>query len=276
MGGADVQEGELLLPFSASDWPVALRPAAEALWQWHLHLAHLEVDVDNQEARFFDEEEERAKAAHPLRILPPDVCTAAYETCRIYNLSLITLAQQVRAASWFTAPIRFQTRSEVDVFMEQWAFSHAQLLGGLVELTGSWQRPLVEETARAFFLLGYILNLPQDLVKDRIYIPLDELAQAGVTVEQLQAGEVNEAVRRLLWKQTVRIRDAFAQAQGLVHELPRRQARVFKKWWLGGLEVVHEIERRKYDLWTNPIRLTALQRFRVRLQALVGRTSFRR
>jgi hypothetical protein len=47
MGGADVQEGELPLPFSASDWPVALRPAAEALWQWHLHLAHLEVDVDN-------------------------------------------------------------------------------------------------------------------------------------------------------------------------------------------------------------------------------------
>jgi phytoene synthase len=247
-----------------------------ALWQWHLHLAAIDSTKDSRPSRFFEEEEEKAKIAHPLRLLPDDVSSAAYETCRAFDLPLEQLAAQIRAAARFAGPIRFESRAEVDAFIEHWACSHAQLLGGLVELTGSWQRPLVDEMARAFFLLGRLVELPADLARDRLYIPLEEMEQAGVAVVQLKAGEATESVRRLLWKQAVRTRDAFAHGQALAFEVSGWQRRAFKKWWLAGLEVLNEIEKHDYDLWAKPIQLSALQRFRVRLQALVGRSTFRR
>ena len=263
-------------PFGTEEWPNPKRPAAAALWRWHEHLAAVDGTKGSRSSHFFEEEEEKAKRAHPLRLLPDDVSSAAYETCRAFDLPLEKLAAQIRAAARFTGPIRFRTRAEVDGFVEHWACSHAQLLGGLVELTGSWQRPLVDEMARAFFLLGRLVYLPADLAHDRLYIPLDEMEQAGVAVVQLQAGEVDETVRRLLWKQAVRTRDAFAHGQALAFELSGWQRRAFKKWWLAGLEGLNEIEKRDYDLWGKPFQLSALQRFRVRLQALVGRSTFRR
>lgn len=276
MAGLAGTEKQLPLPFWSKEWPTSMRPAAEALWQWHLHLAAMEGMAEEVTPQFFEEEEEKAQRAHPLRLLPDGISSAAYDTCRAFDLPLKKLATQIRAAARFTAPIRFDSRAEVDAFIDYWAASHALLLGGLVELTGSWQRPLVEEMARAFFLLGRLIELPVDLARDRLYIPLEEMEKAGVTVEQLQAGDANESVKRLLWKQAVRARDAFAHGQALVFELDGWQRRAFKKWWLAGLEVLNEIEKRDYDLWAKPIQLSTLQRVRVRLQALAGRATFRR
>ena len=140
---------------------------------------------------------------------------------------------------------------------------------------GSWQIPLIDELVRAYFLTGRLVYLPEDLARDHLFIPLDEMDHAGVSLEQLREGLVDEAMKRLFWKQTVRIRDAYAHGQNLVKDLTGWQRRVFKRWWLGGLYVLSEIERREYDVWSGPLTLTPLRRVQVQLQALVGKTSFR-
>ena len=93
--------------------------------------------------------------------------------------------------------------------------------------------------------------------------------------EQLAEGRVDESMKRLLWKQTIRARNAFALAEPLALELPRRKAGAFKRWWLGALEALHEISRREYDVWTRPVALSARSRMQVRIQARFGRTAFR-
>ena len=163
----------------------------------------------------------------------------------------------------------------LQAFIQPWAGSQGRLLARLAGHKGSWQLPLVDELTRAFFLTGRLVHLPDDLARDRLFIPLDEMRHAGVSLDQLRAGDVDEAMRRLFWKQIVRVRDAFAQGQSLARDLPRWQRRVFKQWWLGGLELVNEIERRQYDVWSQPLMVSSVQRFRVRMQALAGRTSFR-
>ncbi|NBC16369.1 MAG: squalene/phytoene synthase family protein, partial [Bacteroidetes bacterium] len=126
------------------------------------------------------------------------------------------------------------------------------------------------------FLTRCLARLPQDLARDRLFLSLDELAQAGVTVEQLRAGRVDEPLRKLLWKRSVRARDALGQAQSLVRDLAHRRRRwAFKRVWLGTLEVLAQIEDRGYDVWTEPITLSLRARWRVRLQALVGKAGFR-
>ncbi len=277
MQTANDDKNQLPQPFNETVWTKALRPAAWALWQWHLHLAEPVVegrqmaDLD----AFFGEESTRAEAGQTLRVLPQPVAEATYEACRAHNLPRALLADQVKASAGFLTTMQFETYAAMQGFIQQWAGSHGRLLARLAEHKGSWQLPLVDELTRAFFLTGRLVHLPEDLSRDRLFIPLDEMRHAGVSLEQLRAGEVDEAMRRLLWKQTVRVRDAFAQGQPLARDLSGWQRRVFKRWWLGGLELINEIERRDYDVWSQPLTITSVQRLRVRLQALVGRTSFR-
>ncbi len=263
-------------PFYDDGWPRKTAPAARALWQWHLHLYHpVVVAVAADHAEFFDKEQARAEAGQALRVLPAPVAEAAYAACRAHDLPLALLADQVTASARFLDPIRFASYAALDAFVRQWAGAHGRLLARLAGLRGAWQIQQVDELARAFFLTGRLAVLPRDLAQDRLFIPLDEMAQAGVALEALRAGTVGEAVRKLLWKQAVRARDAFAQGKPLVRDLRGRPARAVKRGWLGGLEVLTEIERRGFDVWSRPVALSAVQRFRVRLQALVGRTSFR-
>ena len=268
---------QLPQPFNETVWTKELQPAARALWQWHLHLAEPVVHRRGEGGwdAFFEEESIQAEAGRSLRILPQTVAEAAYEACRVHNLPRAFLADQVKASVRFLTAIRFETYATMHAFIQQWASSHGRLLALLAGHKGSWQRPLVDELTRAFFLTGRLVHLPDDLARDRLFIPLDEIRYAGVSLEQLRAGEVDEAMRRLLWKQTVRVRDAFAQGEPLAKDLSGWQRRVFKQWWLGSLELINQIERRDYDVWSQPLTISSVQRFRVRLQALAGRTSFR-
>ena len=264
-------------PFNETVWTKELQPAARALWQWHQALAEPVVDPSGEADgnTFFEEERARAAAGESLRIVPPSVAEAAYAVCRAHNLPRALLADQVQASAGFLTAMRFETNAALQGFIQSWVGSQARLLARLAGHKGSWQLPLVDELARAFFLTGRLAQLPDDLSRDRLFIPLNEMQHAGVSLEQLHTGEVDEALRRLLWKQTVRIRDAFAQGQPLANDLSGWQRRVFKRWWLGGLELVNEIERRDYDVWSQPLALSSVKRFRVGLQALAGRTSFR-
>lgn len=277
MREATSEANRLPQPFDETVWPRALRPAAQALWHWHLSLSEpmkgWEAGADVR--AFFEEEYTRAEAGQPVRVVPASVAEAAYAACRTHTLPLAVLAEQVKAAARFTEPIRFVTYADLHAFVQQRAGSHARLLARMAGHKGSWQLPAIDELARAFFLVGRLIYLPDDLARDRLFIPLDEMQNAGVTEEQLRAGTVDEALKRLFWKQTVRIRDAFAHGQNLAKDLSGWQRRAFKRWWLGGLYVLAEIERRDYDVWSKPIVLSGLKRMQVQLQALVGKTSFR-
>ncbi len=277
MQAANNDKNQIPQPFNETVWTKALRPAAQVLWQWHRYLAEPVVYRRGEAdwSAFFEEESVRAEAGQTLRILPQPVVEAAYETCRAHNLPRALLADQVNASAGFLTAMRFETYAALQAFIQPWAGSQGRLLARLAGHKRSWQLPLVDELTRAFFLTGRLAHLPDDLARDRLYIPLDEMRHAGVSLEQLRAGEVDEAMRRLFWKQIVRVRDAFAQGQSLARDLPRWQRRVFKRWWLGGLELVNEIERRDYDVWSQPLTVSSVQRFRVRIQALAGRTSFR-
>ena len=156
----------------------------------------------------------------------------------------------------------------------QWACSHARLLARLAGVSGSWQRDYVDELARGFFWTGRLMALKRDAAEGRFFISETDLAQHNVSREQLAEGRVDESMKRLLWKQTIRARNAFALAEPLALELPRRKAGAFKRWWLGALEALREVNRREYDVWTRPITLSARSRMQVRIQGAIRAHGF--
>lgn len=253
------------------EWSRRQRSAAQALWHWHSALVEPLVPAHASVDPFFDEERARAEDGAPLRVMEEETWSAAYEACAAHGLNRDLLGAQVDAARLLHGPTRFETPKRLETFVRLWALPHARLLANLAGLTNSVQIGWVDELARGFFHFARLVSLPKDLARDRLFIPLDELRQVDVTVEQLREGRVDENVRRLLWKQSVRVRDALAQGRSLVYDLGFRQRYALRRYWLGALAMLKEIERREYDLWSEPISLSLFRRTQVYLQMVFSR-----
>lgn len=261
------------------DWSRKRKEAGQALWTWHLSLLDVQPITQNgmrgAHGKMFDEDQQRALHGEPVRLLREPVWKATYRVCEEHELSFKLLSDQIAAAKTLLGPVRFEDAQEMNEFIRCWAVAHTRLLAGLVDATNTWQIRYVDELARGFFFVGRLMTLAGDLERDQLFIPMTDLEQVGVRVEQLHAGEVDERVRRLLWKQSIRARDALGQGRALIQDLSRRHRFALKRWWHGALEMLSEIERRDYDVWSELPELSLFRRMQVNLQALFGKAAGR-
>ncbi|PEN15040.1 phytoene synthase [Longibacter salinarum] len=271
-----ISTADLPRPFY-SEWPRSKSAAAEALWQWHSALAHpLPVGGDGTASSveaYFDDETERARNTEPLRTVREGVWRAAYEAADVHDLNVDLLASQVSAARQLQGSVRFPTASDLENFAREWAVPHARLLASLAEIEYSWLMKRIDELARGFFFLARFATLPHDLDNGQLFIPVSDLKQNDVQLSELRSGAVTDGVRRVLWKHSIRIRDAFGQGQPILKDLGLRHRLTLKRWWYGGLELLNEIERRDFDVWSEPIELSAYRKLQVYLLTVFGRST---
>lgn len=270
-------EHTLPKPFYDDGWPRDRQHHAKALWDFHRSLVNADAPaLDGEDlTAYFEAERDHALAAEPLNLVTRETTKRAYEAINEHGLPRELLGRQIMAARAFKDPIRFSGGPEVNAFIADWANAHGRMLSHLADVTGSWQLRYVDEFSTAFFWVGRLVTLNRDLGNDWLFIPMSDLEQAGVSIGALRSGAVDEAIKRLLWKQTIRAKDAFAQSEQLVLDLPRRYANEVKRWWIAGLEVLNEIRRRGYDVWSEPITLSTFHKLQIRFQARFGRTTFR-
>lgn len=261
-------------PFQEAPWRGDRRTAAQAIWNWHATLWALATGPDGSAVDY------GAIGAAVRRGtfspgMPEQVQRAALAACAGREGGPALLAVQAEAAAQLAAPVRFATRTEADAFVQAWAVSHARLLAGLADADHSWQQPYLEELARAFFWTGRLMHLADDARSDRLFFPQSELAEAGVHPDALREGNVTPEVQTWMWREVVRARDAYAQGMPLVHDLSRKAASAFRRWWMGGVETLNLVEGRRYDVWSEPVTL-GWRRLQVEMQARFSRTTFRR
>jgi phytoene synthase len=254
------------------EWSRRRTPAARALWHWHGALTEPTVPSGASVDPFFDDERRRAEAGEPLRVMPEETWAAAYEACESHGLNYDWLGAQVEAARLLCGETRFEHADELETFVRLWAMPHARLLAELADLTNSVQIGWVDELARGFFYLAHLVSLPAGLEKGRLFLPLEELRQYDVSVDQLRSGPATQAVQRLLWKQSVRVRDALQRGRRLIDDLSFRQRYALRWYWHGALAMIDELDRRDFDLWSEPITLPLLRRAEVYLLTVFGQS----
>jgi phytoene synthase len=74
----------------------------------------------------------------------------------------------------------------------------------------------------ALQLTNILRDVQEDLERDRIYLPLDELVRFGYEEDDLRRGVANDAFRQLMAFQAGRARRYFESGRGLLPHLPRR------------------------------------------------------
>ena len=107
----------------------------------------------------------------------------------------------------------------------------------------------------ALQLTNILRDIPDDLARGRVYLPLDDLAANGCTVEDLAAGEVSERVAKLMAFECARAHDFYRRAVDARPDEDRRRlvaAEIMRAVYFATLR---RIERRGYDVFHGRVKL---------------------
>ena len=195
----------------------------------------------------------------------------AHEVCRTHNLpvELLTAQQEGVLAS---QPGTFANREELMRYIDEVMGSHAILLAKLGGERSRWVQQPVQAFARAAFMTRRLCQFKEDLNRKQLWIPQDVLLQADVEQTDLEQGVVTTAIRRLLWKQVVLTRDAYAGCRTLTTDFSGWLRRRFRICWTQGVHLLALIEARRFDVWSKPVELTGLRKLQLYWQVYIGKT----
>lgn len=115
----------------------------------------------------------------------------------------------------------------------------------------------------AMQLTNILRDIPEDIRRDRIYLPREELARFGCSEEGLRKGIVDPSFQELMRFQVERARGYFARSRELLAYLPVRSracpavlAKLYER-------ILEEIESRGYDVFEGRISLSTRRKLLV-------------
>jgi 15-cis-phytoene synthase len=128
----------------------------------------------------------------------------------------------------------------------------------------------------AFQLANFIRDVPEDLERGRVYLPMDELAQFGVTRETLERRVATPDVVAALRFQVQRVRELEERSRpgvDLLHPSSRDCIEAARVLYCG---IVDEVERQGYDVFKRRATVPLTRRLAVAGPALLRARRARR
>ncbi len=127
-----------------------------------------------------------------------------------------------------------------------------------------------EALATALQLTNIVRDVGEDLCRDRIYLPLDEIKACGYSESELMAQVKNSAFLKLIGFQCNRIRGFFQKSVSLV-SLVNPDARLalslMREVYIA---LIDKIEQKPFDLFDRHIRLSGYERGKVVLKQFLS------
>lgn len=96
-------------------------------------------------------------------------------------------------------------------------------------------------------LANFWQDVSVDILKDRVYLPQDEMSRFGVTVDDLRTGAFSDRYAALMKFQVERTRGIFDRGRHLPRMVGGRLAVELRLTWLGGMRILERIESLGYD-----------------------------
>jgi phytoene synthase len=123
--------------------------------------------------------------------------------------------------------------------------------------------PLAERTGIAFQMTNVLRDIKEDAGRDRIYLPLEDLAQQGVTEADVLAGRDSPAFRALVRFEVARAREYYQAGDELLPMIGAecRPALAALVTIYGRL--LEEIARRDYDVLSKRVSLSTAEKLRL-------------
>lgn len=122
----------------------------------------------------------------------------------------------------------------------------------------------------AMQLTNFLRDVAEDARRGRIYLPLEDLRQFGVSEDDLLAGRNSANFQALMRFEISRARELYATADGAITRLDVRPQRAVRVARILYSRILDRIERVGYDVFRGRARTSKLEKLRVVLQVLIG------
>lgn len=127
---------------------------------------------------------------------------------------------------------------------------------------------LSDATCTALQLANFWQDVTVDLLKDRVYIPLDVIERHGYSTEELFARRDNPAFRAVMREIVARARELFVAGLPLSAMVNRRLALDIDLFSRGGMRILKKIEEQDYDVLRARPALSKMERVWLLLRSL--------
>ena len=147
----------------------------------------------------------------------------------------------------------------------------ANPIGRLVLLLFGYRDPelhaLSDAICSALQLTNFWQDLALDLERERYYIPAEALAAVGLSIDDLRRGPAPAPFRRLMTDLVARTRERFEHGRPLCRRVGRDLRWELNWVWLGGTEILRQIEAHHYDVLRHRPTLTRSTQLGLALRA---------
>lgn len=144
------------------------------------------------------------------------------DVIRHYGVPREYFDRVVRGVEMDLIKSRYQTFEELHLYCRRVASAVGLICLEIFEYTDSLARRPAEELGIGMQLTNILRDIPEDLTRGRIYLPLDELERYGYSEGELISGVVNGAFQALMRFQVDRAREHLRSGAELLKFLPLR------------------------------------------------------
>ena len=136
------------------------------------------------------------------------------------------------------------------------------------------RQQLSDATCTALQLANFWQDVTVDLMKDRVYIPLDVMARHGYTLDELKTRRFTPAFGAVMREIVEKARELFLIGLPLARMVDRRLAIDLDLFSRGGMRVLRKIEQQGYNVLAARPAISKFERAGLLLESL-ARTAFR-
>jgi phytoene synthase len=145
---------------------------------------------------------------------------------------------------------RYQTFDELALYCRRVASAVGLICLSIFGASGPGACEYALNLGIALQLTNILRDVGADLERGRVYLPLEDLARCGVTVDDLAAGVAVRAVRGLMEFESRRAHEFYRAAAAALPRADRRRLVAAEIMRAVYLELLHRIERNGYDVFT--------------------------
>jgi squalene synthase HpnC len=203
----------------------------------------------------------RGETGHPVFV-------ALRETVERHDIPLEPFARLISAFE------QDQTVSRYSNFDELFGYcrNSANPVGHLVLYLGGYRddqrQALSDFTCTALQLANFWQDVTVDLLKDRIYLPLDLLARHGYTEAELRQSRFNSQFKAAMQEAVDVAEDLFRKGLPLVKQVDRRLALDLDLFSRGGLKILDKIRSQNYNVLQRRPHISKAERVAILLRCL--------
>ncbi len=202
------------------------------------------------------------------RIGPHPVWPALVDAIGRFRIPHEYLGEMIAGVASDLEPRRIETFEELYRYCYQVASVAGLAALHIFGFSSKDALPLAEKCGIAFQLTNILRDIREDMERDRIYIPAEDLRRFGVTEEALGAGKRDKPFLSLMAFEAARAHSYYRESGPLLDLVAARSRPSLAALVAIYSRLLERIERSGFDVFSRRVRLSALEKSLIALRAL--------